>query len=370
MQIDAIEVFQLALPLRQPQMTVRGPTDRLETVLVRMTSGSFAGWGESSPGAAPQASAEWAAGVFGCVRDWLAPLAAGRMIDTGKDLQEAMAVIRGNPFAKAAIDTAWWDLKARKQGEPLHKVLGGRGEPLEVGISLDRMESPDEFLEAIRRAFDAGCARVELKFRPGWDVNMVNFVRHEFPVERFHVDVEGALSLGHMELLCRLDDFSLAMVEQPLPAYDLVGHAMVQESLRTPICLDESIAAPEQAEIAMELHSAQYVNLKPGRVGGLTPALAIHDICHENCTPCWVGAMPQTALGARIGLALASKPNCNYPADFPVEPLLADDLAPPPETTRDSDDKRLRVRLWSEAGLGVEPDMTLVEKFAIDRAKV
>lgn len=370
MYIDSIEVFHVGIPLRQPQSTPCGRAERLETVVVRMASGSLTGWGEASPGNGPLAGPEWAAGVFACVRDWLAPLVVGRSCDAGKDLQEAMACVRANQFAKAALDTAWWDLKARAAGRPLHQLLGGRSEPLEVGTSFDRMDSPEPFIEAIGRAFASGFSRVELKFRPGWELNMLNFVRHQFPVERLHVDVEGALSLAHMELLCRLDDFSLAMVEQPLPPDDLVGHAMLQETIRTPVCLDEAITTPQQADMALELHSAQYVNLKAGRVGGLTPALAIHDLCHQNCIPCWVGAMPQSALGMRIGMALASKPNCTYPADFPFEPWLADDLVPPLQPTRHPADGKLRIELGSEPGLGVEPDEKLLARFTLAQARL
>ena len=184
MQIDSIEVFHVALPLREPQTTAVGPFDTLETVLVRMTSGSTAGWGEASPGRAPLANPEWAGSVFQCVRDWLAPRLVGKMVDSGKDLQNALAGFRGNQYAKAALDTAWWDLKARRDDQPLHKALGGRSERVEVGASFDQMESPDAFVAAIGRAFEAGFGRVELKFRPGWELNMLNFVRHDFPVER------------------------------------------------------------------------------------------------------------------------------------------------------------------------------------------
>lgn len=370
MQIDSIEAFHVALPLRTPQTSVAGRFEKLETVLVRMTSGSTVGWGEASPGNAPLMGPEWAAGAFGCVRDWLAPRLVGKMVDAGKDLQNALAGFRGNQYAKAALDTAWWDLKARRDGQPLHKTLGGKSELVEVGTSFDQMESPDEFVAVIGRAFEAGFGRVELKMRPGWELNMLNFVRHDFPIERLHVDIEGAMHLDNMELICRLDDFSLTMVEQPLPADDLVGHAMVQQSLRTPICLDEAITSPELADIALELHSAQYINLKPGRVGGLTQALAIHDACHENCIPCWVGAVPQSALGMRIGLALAAKPNCTYPTDYPFEPLLAEDLAAMPELLRDEKEGKLQAKLWTEPGLGLEPETTVLEKYTVAWAKV
>ena len=162
----------------------------------------------------------------------------------------------------------------------------------------------------------------------------------------------------------------LAMIEQPLPADDLVGHAMLQESLRTPICLDEGITSLAQAEVAMELKSCKYVNLKPGRVGGLTTAVAIHDLCHDHCTPCYVGAMPQTAIGGRIGFALAAKSNCTYPADFfPSDRLLEADIAEPLLPAKDADGRQC-VRLSPAAGIGVEPDAALLEKFCIARATI
>lgn len=371
MQIDHIDVFHVALPLRRPLATPLGEIATLETVVVRMAAEGIAGWGEASPGNAPLGGPEWAAGAFLCVRDWLAPLVAGSVIHSGQELQERIAVLRGNPYAKAALDTAWWDLQARSQGQPLHQLLGKARDAIDVGASFDRMETIEELLEAVGRAFAAGYSRVELKFRPGWDVHMLNVVRREFPAEQFHIDVEGALRLDHMEMLCRLDDFCLAMIEQPLAPDDLVGHAMVQETIRTPISLDESITSQEQADMALELHSAKYVNLKPGRVGGLTPAVAIHNACRDQSVPCWVGATPQTAIGTRIGLALASKDNCTYPADFYVsEELLQTDLATPPSAVRDSSDSVLRVPLWSEPGIGVEPDAAVLEKHCLAKARI
>ena len=371
MHVDAIELFHVALPLRRPQTTPWGELKTLETVLVRMHSGGVSGWGESSPGNAPVAGPEWAAGVYGCVRDWLAPRLVGTGVDSGRELHERLAPLRGNPFATAALDTAWWDLHARQQGKPLHELLGKARDAVEIGASFDRMGSIDDLLEAIQGALDAGFARVELKFRPGWEIPMINAVRFSFPTARIHIDIEGTMRLDHMEMLCRLDDFSLAMIEQPLAPDDLVGHAMVQEAIRTPLCLDESITSPEQADMALELHSARFFNVKPGRVGGLTPALAIHDACQRESIPCWVGAMPQSAIGTRLGLALAAKANCTYPADyFPAAELLETDLAPPPAAVKDPSDGSLRVPLWTDPGIGAEPDMEVLAKLALARARL
>jgi O-succinylbenzoate synthase len=366
MQIDSIEIFHVILPWKSPHDMAGRPSLGLETVLARINGGGISGWGEASPGNAPLASGEWAAGVFCCLRDWLAPAA----LAATTTLDEQLDSFRGNRFAKAALDTAWWDLTARSQNRPLHELLGGCRSSVEVGPTFDQMESIEQLLGKIGQAVDEGYARVKLKFRPGWDVEMLRVVRQEFPALTTHIDCEGSLGLQHMTILSRLDDFFLAMIEQPLPADDLVGHAMVQDSIRTPICLDESVTTPAQAEMALELHSCKSINLKPGRVGGLTAAVAIHDACHEQGISCWVGAMPQSAIGARLGLALAAKANCTYPADrFPSEDMLAADLADPLPPARDADGVR-RVPLWSGPGIGVEPDMGLLKKFCLQHVKI
>ncbi|MBN2291950.1 MAG: hypothetical protein JXM70_05960, partial [Pirellulales bacterium] len=164
---------------------------------------------------------------------------------------------------------------------------------------------------------------------------------------------------------------------------DLVGHAMIQETIRTPVCLGESIGSLEEAELAIELQSCRFMNISPGRVGGLTRAVAIHDACRDAALGCWVGSRPQTAVGTRAALALAAKGNFNYPADYaPGDKLLVEDVAETLEITAkepadieadESDNgcvKPAEVKLWSEAGLGIEPDMEVIEKYCIDQVKL
>ncbi len=388
MHIDSLSLFHVALPRKKPQVIAGRSCETLETVLVKFTSGGAVGWGEAAPGNAPTGSSEWAAGAFAVLRDWLAPAVVKTEIDSGKTLAEQLAPFRGNQHAKAALDIAWWDLSARMQGRPLYELLGanlpsppaplpscrvrqaGEGScRVEVGPCLDQMESPDAFMAAIGAAFEAGFRRVKLKFRPGWALEMLRGVRQEFPGQTFHIDCEGALSLGNMEVLYRLDDFALQMVEQPLPPEDLVAHAMLQESLRTPICLDESIASPLQAEMALDLKSCRHVNLKAGRVGGLTAALTILDACRAAEVNCWGGAAARSAIGARADLALAACANSEYPADFfPSAGELAEDLAEPLQPLRDASDGAARIALSAEPGLGAVPDAALLEKFTVQKA--
>jgi len=368
MQIQAIEAFQVSLPLRRPTRLPWGTLDALDTVVVRLESEGLSGWGEATPGRAPVSSAEWAGGALRCVSDWLAPALLNQRVESGDDLQKLLGEFHGNRYAKAALDLAWWDLEARRQGKPLHQLLGGTQPAVDIGPTFDQMESIEDLLAALKQAFAAGYARVGLKFRPGWDIQMINFVRHEFPVEAIHIDCEAALGLEHMEMLCRLDDFSLAMIEQPLPADDLVGHAMVQETVRTALCLDEAVGTVEQAQMALELHSCKWVKIEPGRVGGLTPAMAIHNACQEGNTPCWVGPGPQSSIGLRASAALASKANFTYPMEYaaPGE-LLAADLAEAPTVARDTTDGQLKIVFDQTAGLGVDPDRGAIEKHAVAR---
>lgn len=371
MHIDSISVFHVALPLRQAQSWAGGTFDKLQTVLVRMESGGAVGWGEASPGSAPTTSEEWSAGAFACVRDWLAPTLVGKTLDSGEALQQALAHFRGNQHAKAALDTAWWDLQARLKEKPLHELLDGRRTAVEVGVTFDQMESIEDLLTAVGEAEKAGFGRVGLKFRPGWDVSMVNFVRRDFPVLTLHIDCEGGLRLDHMEMLCRLDDFCLSMIVQPLPADDLVGHAMVQETIRTPLCLDTAVNTVEQARMALELQSGKFVRIDVGRVGGITPALDICEACHEECTPCWIGGPLQSAIGARLALALAAKDQFSYPAEhLRSAELLEVDLAEPPAAGADPTDGKQRAALSPQPGIGVEPLPERLDAYAVEQARV
>ncbi|MFW6125056.1 MAG: enolase C-terminal domain-like protein [Pirellulales bacterium] len=367
MHVDRIELFHLALPWRRPPETPAGPIERWETVLVAMHSGEAVGWGEAAPGTAPVDNTEWAAGAMAVLRDWLAPRLAGTPIDSGRAIAERLNAFHGHRHAKGALDVAWWDLRARHEGKPLWQALGGDRRQIEVGATLDRMDSPEEFLNTLGGLFEQGYARVRLMFRPGWDLRMIEAVRREYPVETVHLDAEGAMSLEHLDTLCRLDDFDVAMIEQPLPAADLVGHAMVQETIRTPIGLEESITDPWLADVAIELKSGRYMSLRPDRVGGLTAAAAIHDQCRAAAVGCFLGGGRQTTIGVRAGMALASKPGFTYAADFlPSDQWLAEDVAEPLAAAQPENQDTLHVPLWSEPGLGAAPDRELLERWAAE----
>jgi O-succinylbenzoate synthase len=330
MHIDSIDLYRVAMPLLSPWRTAYGEDAVIESVLVKMTSGALASWGETSPLATPTYSPEWAAGVFSVARTWLAPRLVGREVASASQLQEQLALVKGNYFAKAGLDLAWWDLHARRQGQPLYRLLGGEQATAAVGADFGVMDTIDALLEKVQEAVAAGYPRVKLKFRPGWDLPMVRAVRQAFPDTVLHIDCNSGYRLADAPLFRALDEFHLAMFEQPLAHDDLLDHAALQKEVRTPVCLDESITSLDKARQALAVGACRYVNLKPGRVGGLTNAVAILDLCRRQGVPCWVGGMLESAVGVAHCIALATLPGCTYPADiFPSSRLYRHDLAEP-----------------------------------------
>lgn len=331
MRIDRIELYHVAMPLIYPWRTAYGEDAAIHAVLCRMSSGSSDGWGESAPFAAPCYSPEWAGGAFATCRDWLAPSLLHQEIASGQQLQDRLALFKGNPFAKAALDTAWWSLFCRQTNTPLHQAIGATRSAVPVGADFGVMDHIDDLLAGIGRAVDEGFPRIKLKFRPGWDLPMLEAVRQQHPQHTFHIDCNSGYRLSDAELFRTVDRFQLAMIEQPLQHDDLVDHATLQAQIRTPICLDESITTARQVEQAIALRSCRYVNIKPGRVGGLTNAVRIHDLCRAAGIPCWVGGMLESAVGAAHCVALAMLDGFTYPADiFPSSRFYREDLSDPP----------------------------------------
>jgi O-succinylbenzoate synthase len=328
--VDKIEVFHVAMPLRYPWRTAYGEDSAVHSILVHISSNGDEGWGEACPLERPAYSPEWAAGAFALVRDWLAPTLIGAKISEPRDALHMLARFKGNHFAKAAVEMAFWSLYSARTGRPLHTSLGGTRSRVEVGADFGVMDRLEDLIAAVDASVTEGYRRVKLKFRPGWDVEMVKTVRSYFPDLSIHVDCNAAYTIADEDVFTQLDGFDLRMIEQPLGYDDLLDHAKLQARIDTPICLDESITSVERTRAAVELASCRIVNIKPGRVGGLSVAVDVHDICANAGIECWVGGNLESAIGSSHAVALATLPNFTYPADiFPTSRMYEADLASP-----------------------------------------
>jgi O-succinylbenzoate synthase len=367
--IEQIDLYHVAMPLIYPWRTAYGEDAAIHSLLVRLTSDVGAAWGEATPFAAPCYSPEFARGAFVLLRDWLAPRLVGKRIDSGAELQRLLSMFKGNPFAKAALDTAWWALASYAEQKPLYRLLGGTRHEVEVGADFGVMDSLDELLEAVGRAVDAGFPRIKLKFRRGWDLDMLEAVRRQHPRHPIHIDCNSGYTLADLPLFRQVDRFELAMIEQPLTHDDVVDHAKLQRAIATPVCLDESITSVERARLAIELASCRYVNIKPGRVGGPTVALQIHDLCRDAGIPCWVGGMLESAVGVRFCIALATLDNFTYAPDiFPSARFYVEDLGEPPICLTTSTGGRPAVAADDVPGNVSVPHPERLERLTIEHA--
>ena len=337
MWIDAIEVYYVELPLIYPWRTAYGADPEIHSVLVRMISGDHEGWGEGTPFYAPTYSPECGASVFFLLTELFGPMLVGRECSSAEHLLDQLSIFKGNSFAKGAVESAWWMLEAKMTGQPLHRLLGGETRDVEAGADFGVQDSYDMLLEKIAGAVDQGFRRVKLKARPGWDLEMVRLVRSAFPDLTIHIDCNAGYTLEDLPLFKAIDELDLAMIEQPLYYDDLVDHAELQRQIRTPVCLDESVKDIRHFETALRLGSCQVLNIKYGRVGGLSAALKLHDMAMDAGVPCWVGSMLESAIGGSIGIELATLPNFSYPNDlFPSRRFYRQDLTEP-ETRLNAD---------------------------------
>lgn len=371
MRIDRVRLYHVAMPLIEPWRTAYGEDHAIGSVLIELTSQGTSAWAESTPLAAPCYSPEWAGGVFATLRDWFAPSILGQSFDTAASLNKALSHFRGNPFAKAAIDVSWWVLDAKLRGVPLYQSLGGTKTHITIGADLGVKNSIDELLENVQQVVDAKYARLKLKYRPGWDLEMLQAVRKTFPELTIHIDCNAGYTLDDLPMFKTIDKLGLAMIEQPLSTEDLHDHAKLQSVLETPICLDESISSPLRMRQAIELGSCNIVNIKPGRVGGLTASLDIYNQCKNANLGLWVGGMLESAVGANVCAALASLDGFNYPPDlFPSSRFYTRDMSQPGVTLTPDAQGRPGILISTTPGINAAPDPELLERCTLQDAEL
>jgi len=333
MRIERIEVFQVRLPFTAPFRTSFGDTLEQLSIVVKMQSDGAVGWGEADPLFAPIYSSEMSSTAFLVLQEVLAPAVIGRDFSNADELNAAMSFVRGNQFAKSAIETAFWCMCANAAGKPLHQLLGGTRDKVVAGVSIGLQDSPEALVEEARRFLTHGYQRVKIKVKPGKDIAYARAVREAFPDIPLMVDANSAYTLDDVEHLRQLDEFNLIMIEQPLAYDDIVDHARLQAQIETPICLDESIHTPADARKAVELRSGKIINIKIGRVGGFANAIAVHDICQAAGWPVWVGGMMDLGLGQALKIEFATLPNVSLANDIPPSNrFYAEDIVEPAVT--------------------------------------
>ncbi len=364
--IQQITLREIRLPLREPFEISSGVESERRILLLELVAGDgLRAWSECVASATPHYSPETIDTGWLAIREWAAPRVLGRKLATAAEVARALdRGFRGHPMAKAAVEMGWWALEALRQGVSLAELIGGRRRRIATGISLGIQASPEALIDKVRQAVDDGYRKVKIKIKPGADLEYLQAVRDALgPGPALMADANSAYTLADADHLARLDDLDLMMIEQPLAWDDLRRHAELQKLLMTPVCLDESITDLAKAEDMIALESGRILNLKPGRVGGFTASLAIHDLCRDHGVPLWCGGMLESGVGRAYNVALASLPGFTLPGDVSPSARYWERDVVHPEWTMDGEGTVEVPR--SKPGIGVEVDRDRVENLTV-----
>jgi O-succinylbenzoate synthase len=363
MIVDRVTLYHLRMPLRAPFETSFGRIRERECVLLAAYAEDLVGYGECVADRAPGYAYETSLTAWHILRDFLVPALLGQDVAGPADFQDRVAAVRGHPMAKAGLELALWDLKGKQEGRSLSELLGGSRVEVAVGVSVGIQASPDALVKTVAGYLADGYGRIKIKIKPGRDVEDATAVRHTFPDIRLQVDANSAYTLTSAEALLPLDELSLLLIEQPLAEDDLWDHSRLQASFRTPICLDESILSPRHARQALEMNACRVINIKPGRVGGLTQAIEIHELCSKLGVPVWCGGMLETGVGRAANLALASLPGFTLPGDISAsDRYYAQDIS----CERFVLNPGSTITVPTGIGLGVTIDQAALDRFTVD----
>jgi O-succinylbenzoate synthase len=361
-KIERVELRHVRIPYVTPFETSAGRETSKDCILVRARADGLTGWGESPVSAAPYYVEETVETAWPVLVEFLVPRVLGRSFDDPGELGGWLRPVRRHYMAKAGLEAAAWDLAAQARGVPLSRALGGTRTSVDAGMSVGIEPTVEAILNRIAMWLELGYRRIKVKIKPGLDVRLIAAVRERFGDIPLQADANAAYALADAPALAALDDYGLTMLEQPLDHDDLVDHAALARTLRTPICLDESITSSADARKAAQLGACRIVNIKAARMGGLAEAVRCHAVCRERGMPVWCGGLLETGIGRAANIALASLPGFTLPADLGASRrYFAEDVIEPEVVVK----RDGTVDVPSSPGLGFQVMERLVEKYTV-----
>jgi o-succinylbenzoate synthase len=362
MKIEAITLRELKIPLVHFFETSFGRTYTRRILLVTLQCDGLEGWGECVAGEDPFYSEEYIDGAWDVIKRYLGPALLEKTLQSGCEVPALLARVREHRMAKAALENAFWDAEAQEKTIPLWKLLGGTQREITCGVSIGIQDSHEQLLQKIESELAAGYQRIKVKVKPGWDVEVLKKIRARWPDILLSCDANSAYTLADTDHLKAFDSFKLLMIEQPLWSDDFYFHARLQKQLQTALCLDEAIRRARDAEAALELGSCRIVNIKAGRVGGFSEAIAVHDVARRFGVPVWCGGMLESGIGRSHNVALSTLPNFKLPGDVSAskrywkEDIIEPEVEVSPKGT---------IAVSNQPGRGYELRKNLIEQLTV-----
>ena len=366
-KIDAVRMREIQMELAHPFETSFGVTTSRRILLVELESEGRTAWGECVAGEHPYFSDEMIDTAWIVTETELAPRLLEAELEGGGDCPKLFKQVRGHRMAKAALENAVWDLVAQREGVSLAELLGGTRTTIACGVSIGIQPSVEALEEKIAKELEAGYQRIKLKCRPGWDTDIFERVRARWPEILLSCDANSVYRVRDFAHIAEWDRFGLLMIEQPLWYDDFYFHSMLQKRVETSICLDESIRNRRDALAAIDMESCRIINIKVGRVGGFSEAIAVHNVAAERGIPVWCGGMLETGIGRSHNIALSALPNFSLPGDVSASSRYwAQDIIEPAVEVS----KAGEITVPTEAGSGYRVDTERIEALTVRRASV
>jgi O-succinylbenzoate synthase len=365
--MDAIILRELHMPLVRPFETSFGVTRERRIILAEIHSEGLIGWGECTANERPFFSGESTDTAWQVLTRELGPMLAAEPPEHGGECPRIFRQVRDNPMAKATLENAIWDIEAQREGVSLSQLLGGVRESIPCGVSLGIQPSIPALLAVIEKELAAGYQRIKLKCKPGWDTQVFEQVRSRFPGIMLSCDANSAYRMRDLDHVVTFDAFDLLMIEQPLWHDDFYFHSMLQKRMETPICLDESIHNRRDALAAIEMESCKIINVKLGRVGGFSEAIAVHNAALERGIPVWCGGMLESGIGRSHNIALSTLENFSLPGDVSASArYFTDDIIEPEVTVSSSGE----IAIPDSPGRGYEVRTDLIERLTVRKEMI
>lgn len=361
MLITDIAVYQVDLPIAEGSYdwSHGNSYEAFDSTIVRLdTDAGITGWGEVTTLGSAYLSA-YARGARTGIEE-LAPAVLGAdptqpaVMFEGLDQQ-----LRGHPYAKSVIDMACWDIAGKAADAPVSTLLGGRfGEdvPLYRAISQD---TPEAMAESVATYREQGYENFQLKIGedPVIDAERIRTTRAELDDEHV-LDADANTGLTRHEavrLVEAVEDVDV-YIEQPCRSYEACR--AVRRKTDHPFVLDEVMTGVDAVVRGYQDDAMDVVNLKISKVGGLTRARTIRDLCSQF----ELATIIEDTWGSEIATAAIAHLAQSTPADARL--ASTDFQSYNTVTTADgaSETADGRMRAPTGPGLGVEPRIDVLGK--------
>lgn len=360
--IKEIRLHRLLLPLKRPFTTHLQSVKERESIVVEMIDEEGAiGLGECVAFSSPWYTEETIQTCWDALNNWLIPSVLYKRLSRPEEVIKMLQPIKGNHMAKAALDLASWDLFAKRKNRPLWQLFQGVRQQIDAGI-VATGPFDDCMIKQLENAVTQGYKRVKIKIDAETDVEKLTTMISQYPSLQFFADANGIFSWLGIEALRNFDNAGLTLIEQPFQEDDWAFYQEASHILKTPIALDESIRSVDDVKRMIDLGAGQIIVLKPGRVGGISASLQIHELAQKHRIPIWIGGMIELGISKAHNLALASLPQVQYPGDFSASNhFWEEDIITP-----FIDVQKGQITLTNQSGIGYELDENSIANYQVD----